>query len=340
MIWWMAWIGWSFAAPHECGEWVRTPVTEVSGAIRDPILSVSKNGRVHGMWFAPETGQSHYGLLTARGWQIEPLGPGRGDMVVEDGVPYVVQMDCGANDCGITYGWREEKSWKRSEVLRMRGPITTPSLAIGPDGLPHVVYAATVGNSSMIMHASPTYGAWHTQKVTSGTVRLGSPDLAVDKDGNLQMIYTRAELGGRVLWNHHKNKRWTESNTEIGRGREVRILVGDIGANYAAYFLDGQRIAIQTPANGWVNYGEPLAGSGSAAVGPGGAPQFMLVVDERPLKRLEWAWWTGTGWERELVAADPMGFRAASMALDSMGCPHVLYQHSGSPKTVYARAKL
>lgn len=340
MIWWFAWIGWSVAAPNGCGGWVRSQVPEIRGEIREPVLAVSEKGLVHGNWYHPGTGQSQYGLLSGTGWHIENLGRGHSDMLLDKGVAHVVVVDCASKGCTVDVAWREDQKWTRKQALQVEHPITTPSLALGADGLPHLAYAMTVGNASLIMHASPTYGEWHAEKVVTGTARMGPPDLAVDAEGVLHVLFTKERLGGQIIWAHKKEGRWIQQDTGLGRGKEVKLLVGDIGANYAAHFLDGQRVAIQTPANGWVNYGEPLGGSGAVAVGPEGAPQFLLVVDERPLKRLEWVRWTGKGWQRELVAADPFGFRAVAMDLDSRGCPHVLYQHSDSPKTVYARTKL
>ena len=340
MMFWMTWIGMSVAAPPTCGTWVRTPVAEIQGVMRDPVVSVDEQRRVHLMWYAPEKGVSKYALGGAGRWSVETLGPGRSDMVVDSGIPYLMRNACDQGVCTLNYTWKEKGEWSTREAFSVTTPMTTPALAMGPNGLPHVTYVATVGRSSMVMHASPIEDDWHAERIQTGTTRFGAPDIVVADDGAVHILYTHADGGGQTVWARKEDKVWTRTVTSMSRAQEVAVHWGAIGALYAAYFKDGQRIAIQTPSHGWVDYGQPLSGDGTAAIGREGAPNFVLVQDVRPLKRLEWARWTGTTWESVLVAADPYGFRAVSFTLDSKGCPHIVYQHSQSPKTVYARAEL
>lgn len=340
MIVWMAWTALSMGAPEGCGEWVRQPIEGIQEAIRAPQLAIGEDGRIHAVWYAVNTNRTHYGWRAGASWRTTDLGPGRADMVVLGSVPYVAQSSCDADSCVLNYGWKEEDAWTRRDVLSMVGPITTPTLALDSMGLPHIVYGTSVGDASLVMHASPTLGPWHTDKIYSGSTRLGPPDMVADAEGGLHMLFTKSDEGGQILSMTQTKEGWLVERTELGRGREVSLHWGDIGAPYASYFLDGQRVAVRTPKNGWVNYGQPLAGAAVLTVAKGGSPHFLMVVDERPIKRLEWIRWTGRDWQRELVAADPNGFRAFTFTLDRNNCPHILYQHSASRKTVYAHAKL
>jgi len=315
-------------------------VPQAREPIRDLQIHQGTEGTVHALWYSPNLGTSSAAQWNRTRWRVDTLGQGRGDMAVVDDVPYVALTHCGDEDCAVSYGWREESSWSMREAIRVTGPLSPPSLVLGTDGQPHVVYGATVGDASMMMHASTPHGAWHVSELYTGSTHLGPPDLSVRRSGALDMVFTDASDGGRILHGEYVDTSWTVSETSLTRGRSARIHWGSIDAPYIGYFRKGQRVAVKTRDGQWVDYGHPHAGTGPFDVDSRGAPHFLLTVDAPPLKRLEWVRWTGSSWVRELVAADPQGFSAYALTLTPAGCPLVLYQHAGAAKTVFARAGL
>lgn len=323
-----------------CGEWVRVQVPQAKEPIRDLQIHLDAKGDVHAMWYAPQTGITHAAGWNGDRWHIDALGRGRGDMDVVDNIPYVALADCDVEDCVVSYGWREGGEWSIREAVRVTGPLSAPSLRLGPDGQPHLAYGVTVGDASMIMHASTPHGAWFVSEVYAGSTHLGPPDLSVRDAGTLDLVFTDTSDGGRILYGVHKKAKWQVSETSLARGRAARLVWGPIDAPYIGYFRQGQRVAVRTPDGQWVDYGTPHKGTGPFDIDIQGAPHFLLTVDAPPLKRLEWVRWTGTEWTRELIAVDPQGFSASALALNASGCPLVLYQHTGAAKTVFARAGL
>lgn len=326
--------------PSLCGEWVRTPVPKANVPVRDVQLHGGKGRSMYALWYAPSDGVTYAGAWDGARWRVEVLGQGRGDMVVVDDIPYVATTACDAASCVVSYGWREDGVWVLREVHNTIGPISAPSVSVDDNGHPHIVYSATVGDASMVMHATTPHGAWHVSTAYKGATHLVSPKVVVGRDDQLHLVVSETDEGGRILYGTRSQDTWVVSATELDRGREAQLVWGAIGAPYIGYFLNGQRVAVRTTDGQWVNYGAPHQGTGSLRVDTEGAPHFLLTVDARPIKRLEWMRWSGTAWHTALVAADPDGFSAAALSLDDSGCPSVLYQHAGASKTVFARSGL
>ena len=326
--------------PQRCGEWVRTPIPEANVPVRDVQLHQGKGRSMYALWYAPSDAVTYVGVWDGTRWRVEALGQGRGDMVVVDDIPYVAVTACDTESCVVSFGWREDGVWVVRKVHHTVGPISAPSVAVDAKGHPHIVYSATVEDASMVMHATTPHGEWHVFTALKGSTHLVSPVVTVGPDNRLHLVVSETDDGGRILYGTRTQDTWVVSVTELDRGRDAQLVWGAIGAPYIGYFLNGQRVAVRTTDGQWVNYGTPHMGTGPLDVDASGAPHFLLTVDARPIKRLEWMQWIGTEWASELVAADPEGFSAAAISLDPSGCPSVLYQHAGASKTVFARSGL
>jgi len=334
-------IGLAHAAPPTCGEWVRDQVQNISGAMEHASIALGQNGRPHIAWYSSADGQTRYAVRGNAGWKVEVVGLGRADFVVDGNIAHLALSHCDSSGkCMVHLGIRERDGWEVRPVLEVSGPISPPSMVVDARGLPHFAYYAIGDGRVRVLHATPVDGVWRQTPVSLESTTVGPPQIMAHPDGSFHVVFDRPHKAHAIVHARWKpGESWKIQSSSPGRGRDLDLLYGDVGALYLGYFRGGQRIAIQTPRDGWVQYGEPRPGTGTVSVGKDGAPQLAVVEDVEPLKRLEWVRWGGAGWDEELVAADPQGFRSVAMALDARGCPHILYQHSDSSITVYARKR-
>ena len=340
MFTWLLMIAISRAAPATCGDWVSTTVPGAPGELRDAKIEITERGALYAFWRRAATDALDVGRLTQEGWSITTVGRGHGDFALHDGRPSVVYSNCEGIHCEVHYARPLNGVWSDTLAASFKHPISTPVLSMNASGVPHAAYTQTIGDVSTVMHLSSEFGGWHRATVATSDKRLGPASLVMNAEGEPEIAYTSSHLGGRIHLAKRSKKMWAQESTGLGRGRAIQLEFGAVGANYLAYFLDGQRVAIQTPSHGWVNYGKPVEGRGVLAVDAKGAPQFLVITENRERRDLKWVRWTGRDWSVSPIATDPRGFSTATFTLDASGCPHVLYQHSGSRQTVYARTAL
>jgi len=342
----LGWIGivltgsMSLAEAHSCSDWERVSLPDVSSQVSQVQLELDGQNRPHVLFFDVSRGVTRYAVKKRKGWVLEDVGMGRAILALDAAdVPHLAWVRCEASQgCNLVHGLREDDGWKMHEVGEVTGQVSAPAMVFDSRGLPHIVYYSTEGAAGMIRHATVRNGSWSTRSAYKGMMGMGPPDIEIDGDGAIHLVFTEVARGHRMVHVTQKDEVWLNEVLPLGRGKGPRWDEGPYGHLYVSFFLNGQRVAANTP-KGWVEYGQPLDGAGPVDLAPDGVPHVALIHedDDVVLKRLSLVWWIGDRWTESLVAADPGGFREVALSMDETGCGHLLYQHYKGSTLVYAR---
>jgi hypothetical protein len=342
-----------------------------SGGLRSPALAAESAALV-----APRSGpaswrtRTYFPLITAESatppapiWPIEQVDAADGAAAQpalaldSAGQPYITYYFCYASqprDCELKLAHRTGAIWATSVVDAnpgLSGPsLGGPSIALDASNRPHISYYHHGASGSYIVYARWTGENWDSQRVDDADFVGPATSLAVDTTNKPHIAFYDRAL------DQIRYAEWTGSAWQIqivaagvGAGTELSLALDTAGnahivywehhppsfwLQYAVRATDGWRyvtvdksdrssvapsLALDTSGNPHVSYAAYANASGSYA------PLYARRTD-------------GT-WYLVSIGAHTQEIRATSLALDSIGNPHVGYDRTldGRQTVMYSR---
>jgi hypothetical protein len=215
------------------------------------------------------------------------------------------------------------------------------ALALDASQRPHISYFIYHGGTDdELKYARWTGSMWDIEAVDHETSPVGEASLAVDAAGHAHISYTHDGF----LYRHWNGSEWITQTVDTGGGSSS-LVVDALGYPHISYIDGGIKYAHWTGSL-WVT--QTVASAGDVfgmfgtdlALGADGTPHIIYYdfADDY----LKYAHWTGSSWniqsvEKGIDLGSAPGISAFSLALDSMGYPHITYLTTDTAYLRYAR---
>ncbi len=225
-------------------------------------------------------------------------------------------------------------SWK---TKTLSGGGAYNSIAVDPSGKPHINYLDDSNPADYVLrHASLNGKSWHQEIVDSGDVGWWN-STALDSLGHIHISYLADKPTAALRYAHFDGTNWRITTVDQTGGYSTSIAVGndnlphisyvDVHGNLKYARFDGTAWNIDTPGAFALWFGRT-----SLALGPSGEANISFSDSSLP-RRLYWATNVSGSW---IVSQVGDGIQS-SLALDSAGTPHIVFNSEATQEIVYSR---
>jgi len=221
--------------------------------------------------------------------------------------------------------------------------VTDSSLDLALVGsTPHLVWHTRPTSTSEIWHAAKSGAAWTANLVyrSTGIYKFnGYPSLAADSSGRLHVAFCDKSYSASdsIVYVTNTSGTWVSTNAGSSGSfcNQTSIVARAASGPSIAYATDN-KISHMAPGTPWWSF-EPI-GAGSWYVEMVADPWGGLhaaFAGRVALGTLQYATRTGSTWTQETVDPNQNSGTHASLAIDSLGHPHIAY-YGGSVDLLYA----
>lgn len=211
------------------------------------------------------------------------------------------------------------------------------SIAIDPSGNPHISYLDDSNSADYVLrHASFNGKSWHKEIVDSGDVGWWN-SIALDPLGHIHISYLADKPAAALRYAHFDGTNWRVTTVDQTGGYSTSIAVGNDNLPHISYVdfsgnlkyarFDGIAWNIETLGAFALWFGQT-----SLALGPSGEAIISFSDSSLP-RRLYWATNASGFWVIKQVGD---GIQA-SLALDSLGQPHIVFNSEATHEIFYSR---
>jgi hypothetical protein len=360
---------------HQTGSGWQIETVEMETGTASTSLALDSQGRPH-IAYATEYGELRYAHKTANDWAIEKIAVGakRQSLALDSaGQPHVSFV----MDDMLQYGVRTAAGWQigivelnnightsialteydtpliayeqegRIRLARMgqiwnsetvdEGQYRSPSLAINASGVPFIAYYDSEIES--VKYAYQDASNW--RRIFVDSAQSQNPvSLALGADGQVYVAFTD--------YSSSTNRLKINDETVVEGGGTYGWSVA-LDANFqpAVSYHDSREkdlLFAHRGNDGWaIQTVESLGDAGRESMveldGTGKAHiAYLYSQTEGGLYQLKYAYQSGSGWQRELIA-DETGSYIFGFAVEANGRPHVVYrtyEPNGDDETIYA----
>ena len=307
-------------------------------------VAVDTFGRIHALFDSP-SGVLTYGLKIGGSWSFQTVdvNSGFGSMALaQNGSPGIAYFRL--TDLTVRYAYQNGLDFVNETVDQINGTAASMiSLAIDHMGRPHIAHWNRQSSpGAYLTYAFRNDSAWSVKivlfafGVSSGN---DGPSIALDSTGNPGIVSTPDNPWGGLVYSRWNGSEWSNSQVEFWFNRQccrAPSLKFDSRNNpRVAYFnVSGQNLRYaryNDLIGGWAFETLYTQASGSGS----GSPKVSLALDnlDQPriaylvtdLAELLYFYFDAGGWHQEIPDSTTPAGMWNSLALDSLGAPHVLY---------------
>jgi len=307
-------------------------------------VAVDSSGRIHAL-FDNLTGVLTYGLKDGGSWSFQDIDVNTACGAIalaRNGSPSIAYFR--VTDHTVRYAYRVGSSFVNEIIDQINGTAASMiSLAVDSNGRSHVTHwNRQSAPGAYLMYAHQNESGWIVETVlyASGVSSSNEgPSIALDSTGSPRIASTPDGPWGGLVYSKWNGSGWSNSLVDVWFNRQccsAPSLKLDFRDNpHVAYFnVSGQNLRyarFNEMVGGWAfeNLYTQAGGSGI------GSARVSLALDAQDRPRITYLdtdsvqllyfYSDAGGWHQEIPdSTTPAGFWN-SLALDSLGAPHVLY---------------